>query len=449
MVVVTLLPTSLAVVFGGPSAEHDVSLVSGRAIASALAERGHRVDGWLVDREGRWWQLRQDGLDPSLPLETLHHPDALATSGPMGAAVALEQLASQRPRPVVFPAMHGPFGEDGQVQSLLESARLVYCGAGPAASAVGMDKSLFKRVCGSLELPVLPWSELRDVEYRADEERAESSLVEFGRGFADPRLILKPARMGSSIGISIVHDLADRAALRAALALALRYDDLVIIEPYLEHPRELETSVLGNSRVDAVAYGPGEIVPGREFYDYIAKYQSDDSVITAQAELDPDLAADIRQSAIEVFLAIGARGFARVDMLLSSDGIPYVSEINTIPGFTPISLFPRMTATAGYDFADTVSASWSWPWKRPRSAHGHMRRSPSCHDAVDAWCRGGGHPAPQRDPHDGATVGFGGGAPARGAGHAGPDRRVVLAAHRPRLQRQYLKRQIRRARARR
>ena len=139
----------------------------------------------------------------------------------------------------------------------------------------------------------------------------------------------------------------------SALQDALRYDDLVILEPYLDHPRELETSVMGNSRADTVAYGPGEVIPGREFYDFIAKYRSDESRTVAQADLDPGLAADIRAAAVEVYLAIGARGFARVDMLLSGDGIAYISEINTIPGFTPISLFPRMTAQGGYDFAST------------------------------------------------------------------------------------------------
>jgi D-alanine-D-alanine ligase len=153
--------------------------------------------------------------------------------------------------------------------------------------------------------------------------------------------------------MSIVRRPGDRAELDAALRAALRYDDLVLLEAYLDHPRELETSVLGNTRLDVVAYGPGEVRPGREFYDYIAKYHSDESVTLATADLDPDLAADVRAAAIEVYLAIGARGFARVDMLLSADGIPFISEINTIPGFTPISLFPRMTAMGGLDFAAT------------------------------------------------------------------------------------------------
>ena len=346
-------PTVIAVLLGGPSAEHDVSLVSGRSIAAALRERGHEVSGWLVDLEARWWALPATALDPALPASAFRDPGALGGRGPLSAAAALEELAASRPQPVVFPAMHGPFGEDGQVQSLLESVGLTYCGAGPAASAVGMDKALFKRVCGSLELPVLPWLEVRAGEHAADPPAVEAAILDFSGGFPDPRLVCKPARLGSSIGISIVHrpDLPEE--LRAALREALRYDDLVLLEPYLDHPRELETSVMGNSRADTVAFGPGEVMPGREFYDYIAKYRSDDSRTASQADLDPGLAADIRAAAVEVYLAIGASGFARVDMLLSSDGIPYISEINTIPGFTPISLFPRMTAAGGYDFAGT------------------------------------------------------------------------------------------------
>ena len=311
------------------------------------------MTGWLLTLDGAWWRLPQDALDPELPKLAFRDPGALGADGPLSAAAALEVLAAADPEPVIFPALHGPFGEDGQLQSLLESVDLVYCGAGPAASAVGMDKTLFKRVVGTLELPVLPWAEVRAAEYVAQPERVEAGLREFIRGFPDPRLIVKPARLGSSIGITIVHDIDDVDELRAALKVALRYDDLVLVEPYLDHPRELETAVMGNSRIDAVAYGPGEVRPGREFYDYVAKYQSDDSEVDAEAALPPELAESIRQAAIEVYLVIGATGFARVDMLLTDDGIPYISEINTLPGFTPISLFPRMTASGGYDFAGT------------------------------------------------------------------------------------------------
>ncbi|MEX1296217.1 MAG: D-alanine--D-alanine ligase family protein [Candidatus Limnocylindrales bacterium] len=348
----TLAPTSIAVLLGGPSAEHDVSLVSGRAIARALAGNGHDVSGWLLTLERAWWSLPPRALDPELPAHAFRDPAALGAEGPYTAAAALEALATSRPAPVVFPALHGPFGEDGQVQSLLESAGLVYCGARPAASAVGMDKTLFKRVVATLELPVLPWAEVVAPELAADRPTVLAGLREFASGFDDPRLIVKPARQGSSIGVTIVHDV-QAEALEAALDKAMRYDDLVLVEPYLEHPRELETAVMGNSRLDCVAYGPGEIVPGNEFYDFEAKYHSPESRTTELADLDPELLESIRAAAVEVFLVIGGSGFARVDMLLSSDGIPYISEINTLPGFTPISLFPRMTAMGGYDFAST------------------------------------------------------------------------------------------------
>jgi D-alanine-D-alanine ligase len=349
---VSLPATSISVLMGGPSAEHEVSLVSGRAIVAALREREHDVGGWLIDLQARWWRLPPSALDPHLPAKAYRSPDELGATGPLRAAAALDELASRDPQPVVFPAIHGAFGEDGQLQALLESVGLTYCGAGPAASAVGMDKTLFKRICSALELPILPWTEIRAADHAVDPDAIMDELRGFAARLSDPRLVIKPARQGSSIGISIVHEVGP-AALTPALEDAFRYDDLVLAEPYLEHPRELETSVLGNSRADIVAYGPGEIVPGREFYDYIAKYRSDTSRTFDLADIEPALAVDIRAAAIEVYLAIGVTGFARVDMLLSADGIPYISEINTIPGFTPISLFPRMTAQGGHDFADT------------------------------------------------------------------------------------------------
>jgi D-alanine-D-alanine ligase len=349
----SLARTSIAVIMGGPSAEHDVSLVSGRAIGTALAGRGHPVSGWLVDLASRWWRLPEDALDPAFPVGAYHDPAALGARGPLSGAAALESLAAEVPAPVAFPAIHGPFGEDGQVQALLETVGLVYCGAGPAASAIGMDKTLFKRICGAMELPVLPWVEIRAPEHAADRAGVERELVAFADGLPDPRLIVKPARLGSSIGVGIVHRPHEAAELRAAVEEALRFDDLALAEPYLEHPRELEVSVLGNTRADTAAYGPGEIQPGREFYDYVAKYRSSESRTLARPDLDDELRQDARTAAIESYLAIGASGFARVDFLLSRDEVLFVSEINTIPGFTPISLFPVLCAEGGYDFAGT------------------------------------------------------------------------------------------------
>jgi D-alanine-D-alanine ligase len=347
----TLPMTAVAVLLGGPSAEHDVSLVSGRAIATALAGAGVAVEGWLIDLDSQWWSLPPSALDSGLPPEAFRDVSALGAAGPHTAASALEQLARRDRPPVVFPAMHGPFGEDGQVQSLLESVGLIYCGAGPGASALGMDKSLFKRICGALELPVLPWMDVSAAEYSEDPGRVRLDLAAFAEQLPDPRLMVKPLRLGSSIGITIVQRPGDPAELGAAIEAALRHDEVALAEPYLDHPRELEVGILGNRRGDIAAYGPGEIVPDREFYDYVAKYgPGGESRTVARARLETEMADAARAAAIEVFLAIGASGFGRVDFLLAQDEMLFISEINTIPGFTPISLFPRMCAEGGYDF---------------------------------------------------------------------------------------------------
>lgn len=346
----TLAAQSIAVLLGGPSAEHDVSIVSGRAIAAALRDRGHAVSVWLIDLEGRWWALPEASTDPSIEPTAYDDPASLDADGPLGAGAALDRLAAADPRPIVFPALHGPFGEDGQVQALLESVGLVYCGSGPAASAIGMDKTLFKRACGSLELPVLPWVEVRALDWAQDRATVVAELEDFAASLPDPRLVIKPARLGSSIGVTIVHRPDEPPELEHAVADALRYDDLVLAEPYLDHPRELEASVVGNGRRDVAVYGPGEILPGREFYDFVAKYRSDQSRTLLHPELDPVMREDVRRIAGEVFLATGCSGFARVDFLLARDDLLFVSEINTIPGFTPISLFPRLCAEGGFDF---------------------------------------------------------------------------------------------------
>ena len=347
--------TAVVVLMGGPSAEHDVSIVSGRAIASGLSDAGYEVEGWFIDLESRWWSLPLTALDGGLQATAFRDPAVMAAEGPHTTAAALAELAARDPRPVVFPALHGPFGEDGEVQSLLESAGLTYCGSGPAASALGMDKSLFKRICGALELPVLPWMEISAADHADDPASTQRDLARFASGLPDPRLIIKPARLGSSIGITIVHRPEDRDELEAAIAIALRYDDLALAEPYLDHPRELEVAVLGNRRKDVAAYGPGEVMPGRDFYDYVAKYRDTDSRTVATADIDEHMAEDARRAAIEVFLAIGGSGFGRVDFLLAGDEMLFISEINTIPGFTPISLFPRMCEQGGYDFAATCA----------------------------------------------------------------------------------------------
>ncbi len=273
-------------------------------------------------------------------------PAALGADGPLPVGAALDRLAAEQPRPVVAIALHGPFGEDGTVQALLEAAGLAYTGSGVAASALGMDKSLFKRLCRGLGLPVADWREVRIDRWRADPRAVRVELEAFAAGAADRRLMVKPARLGSSVGMTLVHDPSE---LGAALETAFRHDTLALAETYLPGARDLEVSVIGNDPAHLELYGPGEIVSGHEFYDYAAKYTPGLSETSTRAELPQRLRATIHKIARDAYRAVGAEGFARLDFLLVGDAI-YLSEINTIPGFTPISLFPTLPAEGGYDF---------------------------------------------------------------------------------------------------
>jgi D-alanine-D-alanine ligase len=338
----------VAVVLGGPSAEHDVSIVSGTAIAEALAGAGHAVSEHLVDLDGRWWALPAGHHREGRPQAAYDDPVALGASGPMLAGEALAALAARDPQPVVFVALHGPFGEDGTIQALLEADGLAYTGSGVAASAVGMDKPFFKRVAKGIGLPTLPWLEFGAARWAADRDGVLAEIDEFASALPERRVIVKPACLGSSVGMSIAWGPADRAS---ALAEAFSYDRRVLVEPCLATPRELEVAVLGNDPETLEIHGPGEVIPSRDFYDYIDKYVADGAVTLARADLPDELAATCRRLAGQAFVAIGAEGFARVDFLLDrGSGTVYLNEINTIPGFTPISLFPKMAAAGGIPF---------------------------------------------------------------------------------------------------
>ena len=340
----------VVVLLGGPSAEHDVSIVSGSAVAAALAGAGYEVERLLIDLDGGWWQLAgpssvaADG-SPLAPAD-FDAPAALGADGPRTSGAALERLAARQPWPVVFIALHGPFGEDGMVQALLEAADLAYTGSGVAASALGMDKALFKRMVRGLGLPVVDWREVSARRWAADPAGVLAELEAFAAGTGDPRLIFKPARLGSSVGMTLAHDAAERAG---ALAVAFEHDTLALAERYVVNARELEVAVLGNDPAAIELYGPGEVLSGHEFYDYAAKYTPGLSQTSPTAEVDPRQRATILKIARDAYRAIGAEGFARLDFLVEGEAI-FLSEINTIPGFTPISLFPLMALAGGYDF---------------------------------------------------------------------------------------------------
>jgi D-alanine-D-alanine ligase len=337
----------VVVLLGGPSAEHDVSVVSGTAIAETLAAAGIDVRQVLIDLEGRWWWLPLEHGREDRPAGVYDDPASLGAEGPVSVGGALDRLVGASPPPVVFVALHGPFGEDGTIQALLEAADLAYTGAGVLASALGMDKVVQKRIWRGLGLPVIESVEVRAAAWAANSRGVLGQLEAFAAATTppEPRLMVKPARLGSSIGMTLAHTAEERAA---GLDLALRYDDLAIVERYLPRARDLEISVIGNNPPLGV-YGPGEIVAGHEFYDYDAKYTPGLSETSTRAEV-PDTTRELmKKLARDAYRAIGAEGFARVDFLVRDEAI-YLSEINTIPGFTPISLFPTLPAEAGLDF---------------------------------------------------------------------------------------------------
>jgi D-alanine-D-alanine ligase len=339
---------TVVVVFGGLSAEHDVSVVSGTAIAQALAGAGFAVEQVVITLDGAWWFLPDGHRRDGRAQQVYDEPGALGATGPVPVGEAIGRLAARADVPVVFIALHGPFGEDGTIQALLAAVDLPYTGSGVAASAIGMDKAIFKRLCRGIGLPVVDWREVRAERWTTDPDSVRTELAAFAAGAGDPRLMVKPARLGSSVGMTLVHDAAE---LPAALDLALGYDTLALVETYVADARDLEISVIGNDPGTLELYGPGEVIAGHEFYDYAAKYTPGLSETTTTAEVTMAQRAVLQKIARDCYRAIGAEGFARVDFLLAGEDV-YLSEINTIPGFTPISLFPTLPAVAGYTFTD-------------------------------------------------------------------------------------------------
>ncbi len=336
----------VVVLFGGPSAEHDVSVTSGTAIAEALAQAGYLIEQVFIDLGRRWWWLPPEHRREGRPATDYDDPASLGADGPLETGDALGRLSLRDDTPVVFIALHGPFGEDGTVQGLLEAVDLPYTGSGVTASAIGMDKAIFKRMARGIGLPVVDWVEIRADRWAREPDGVLGQLEAFAAGTGDPRLMIKPARLGSSVGMTLAHGPDER---RPALDEAFRFDTLALAERYLAGARDLEVSVIGNDPARLELFGPGEVVAGNEFYDYAAKYTPGRSETSTLAEVSGAMRAAILKVARDAYRAVGAEGFARIDFLVVGDEI-YLSEINTIPGFTPISLFPTMPAAGGHDF---------------------------------------------------------------------------------------------------
>ena len=342
----------VGVLFGGRSSEHEVSLASARNVMDALRNAGHEVVPIGITPAGRW-------LTSGDPLRRLTgesangHAPASAEPGAVQGAQAdtwalLPHSAREAHQPVdvIFPVLHGPYGEDGTVQGMLEMANLPYVGCGVLASAVAMDKAVTKKL---FAVAGLPQADYRVVMRREWERRPDEVLAGLEAALGYPTFV-KPANLGSSVGISKAKD---AAGLRAALALAARYDGKMLVEQAVPHAREIEVSVLGNDEI--IASAPGEIVPGAEFYDYAAKYLDDTSELVIPAPVDEGTAAALREMAVRAFRAVEGSGLARVDFLVNGEtGEIFINELNTMPGFTRISMYPKLWEAAGIPYADLV-----------------------------------------------------------------------------------------------
>jgi D-alanine-D-alanine ligase len=351
----------VGVIYGGRSGEHEVSLASAAAVFAHLDSTRYEPVPVCIEKDGRWTlpatppvlvsaaeviearQARaQTTKNPAREAHLIAQPggdtlvtiDRQGTSQPVVSGLALD---------VVFPVLHGPYGEDGTVQGLLELANIPYVGAGVLASAVGMDKAAMKLVFAARGLPMCDY----DVVMKRDWERDERSVLHTVVTRLGFPVFVKPANLGSSVGISKARHATE---LRAAIRLAAEFDRKIVVEAAVPDAREIECAVLGNDEPETSV--PGEIVPSREFYDYEAKYTDGDaSKLLIPAPLTPQQSETVRALALEAFKAVDCAGMARVDFLMAGKtGVLYLNELNTIPGFTTISMYSKMWQATGLSY---------------------------------------------------------------------------------------------------
>jgi D-alanine-D-alanine ligase len=351
----------VGVIYGGRSSEHEVSLASAAAVFQNLDPDRYETIAVRIEKDGRWAlprrpptlmkaadviQAKPELSDQSREAHLIAHPGGetlmtidrrpSASLGPSEAVVAGLALD------VVFPVLHGPYGEDGTVQGLLELANVPYVGAGVLASAVGMDKAAMKLVFAAKGLAICDYDVVLKRDWQRDERTVMNRLAN-KLGFP---VFVKPANLGSSVGISKAKHAAE---LRDAMNLAAEFDRKIVIEAAVPNAREIECAVLGNDEPEASL--PGEVISSREFYDYEAKYLDDQSRTIVPAELTKKQTEEIRKTAIAAFKALDCAGMARVDFLLGGDNhVVYLNEVNTIPGFTTISMFSKMWEASGLPY---------------------------------------------------------------------------------------------------
>lgn len=329
----------VAVIFGGRSGEHEVSVRSAQSVARALDAARWEVVPIAITRSGGW-------LDPG---ETTAGIDARAAAfdGAGGSILrSPEALAALASCDVAFPLVHGTFGEDGTMQGFLEMADIPYAGAGVAASAIGMDKALMKALFREAGIRVTRYSVIRSWEYTLS-QKASMRLIEETCGYP---CFIKPANGGSSVGITRA---ASREDLPGAFRAAFAYDDKVVAEQAVIG-REVECSVLGNERPEASVVG--EVEPDRDFYDYDSKYDAaSTTTLHIPARLSEALADEVRQLAVRMYQVMGCEGYARVDFFVTPDDHVVANEINTIPGFTSISMYPKLWEASGLGYSELLT----------------------------------------------------------------------------------------------
>jgi len=338
----------IAVIFGGRSGEHEVSLMSARSVLSVLDPAKYDVKQIGIASTGQWFtgedvlgkfeSGKLSGLETAIVLPDPSQPGLYTVRDR-----ALEKLSEID---VFFPLLHGTFGEDGTIQGLFEMAGAGYVGAGVLGSSVGMDKALFKDVMHAHGIPVVDSL----LALRSEIEKNIEAVIARAEEMSTYPMFTKPANLGSSVGIT---KCSTRSDLQEGLMEASLYDRRLLIEHGIAHAREIEVSVLGND--DPRASIPGEVIPSREFYSYEAKYIDGTSGLLIPAPLDPELTARVQALAVRAFRAVDAAGMARVDFLLDGDtGAIYLNELNTIPGFTKISMYPKLWDASGMAYAALV-----------------------------------------------------------------------------------------------
>jgi D-alanine-D-alanine ligase len=351
----------IGVIYGGRSGEHEVSLASAAAVFKNLDPARYDAVPILIEKTGRWTLPAQppaleaaaDAIAASKTAALPHASrEAHLMAQPGDETLLTIERGDATPRlstlalDVVFPVLHGPYGEDGTVQGLLELANTPYVGAGVLASAVGMDKAVMKKVFAAEGLPICDYEVVLARKWR-DNEREILNQIVTRLGFP---VFVKPANLGSSVGISKAKHAAE---LKTAMNLAAEFDRKIVIEAAVPAAREIEVAVAGNDEPEASV--PGEIIPSREFYDYEAKYLDAASRTAIPAQLTDAQTAEVRRLAIAAFKAIDGSGLARVDFLLAGDsGMLYLNELNTMPGFTTISMYAKLWEASGVSYSQLL-----------------------------------------------------------------------------------------------